>query len=52
VRLLAVIGGVMATQGLVAIGLTGTVVALVGLYLIAGPRQRRRRASHTSRTLG
>lgn len=32
---LAVIGGVMATQGLIAIGLTGTIVALVGLYLIA-----------------
>jgi predicted acylesterase/phospholipase RssA len=32
---LAVIGGVMATQGLIAIGVTGTVVALVGLYLIA-----------------
>jgi hypothetical protein len=32
---LAVIGGVMATQGLIAIGLTGTIIALVGLYLIA-----------------
>jgi predicted acylesterase/phospholipase RssA len=32
---LAVVGGVMATQGLIAVGVTGTVVALVGLYLIA-----------------
>ena len=32
---LAVVGGVMATQGLIAIGLTGTIIALVGLYLIA-----------------
>src|SRR5262249_14316552 len=32
---LAVIGGVMATQGLIAVGVTGTIVALVGLYLIA-----------------
>jgi patatin-related protein len=32
---LAVIGGVMATQGMMVIGLTGTIVALVGLYLIA-----------------
>jgi hypothetical protein len=32
---LAVIGGVLATQGLVVVGVTGTIVALVGLYLIA-----------------
>jgi patatin-related protein len=32
---LAVVGGVMATQGMMVIGLTGTIVALVGLYLIA-----------------
>jgi patatin-related protein len=32
---LAIAGGVMATQGLIAIGLTGTIIALVGLYLIA-----------------
>lgn len=32
---LAVIGGVMATQGLIAVGVSGTVIALVGLYLIA-----------------
>ena len=32
---LAVIGGVLATQGLLVVGVTGTVVALVGLYLIA-----------------
>ncbi len=32
---LAVVGGVMATQGLIAVGVTGTIVALVGLYLIA-----------------
>jgi patatin-related protein len=31
---LALVGGVMATQGMMAIGLTGTIVALVGLYLI------------------
>ena len=33
--LLAVVGGVMATQGMIAVGLTGTIIALVGLYLIA-----------------
>ena len=33
--LLAVIGGVLATQGMMAIGLTGSIIALVGLYLIA-----------------
>ncbi len=33
--MLAVIGGVLATQGLLVVGVTGTVVALVGLYLIA-----------------
>jgi patatin-related protein len=32
---LAVVGGVLATQGMIVVGLTGTVVALVGLYLIA-----------------
>lgn len=32
---LAVIGGVMASQNVLVIGVTGTVVALVGLYLIA-----------------
>jgi len=32
---LAVIGGAMATQGLIVVGVTGTIVALVGLYLIA-----------------
>jgi patatin-related protein len=32
---LAVVGSVMATQGMMAVGLTGTIVALVGLYLIA-----------------
>ena len=32
---LAVIGGVLASQGLVVVGVTGTIVALVGLYLIA-----------------
>jgi len=32
---LAVIGGAMATQGLIVVGATGTIVALVGLYLIA-----------------
>ena len=33
--LLAVIGGVLATQGMIAVGLTGSIIALVGLYLIA-----------------
>ena len=33
--LLAVVGGVLATQGMIVVGLTGTIVALVGLYLIA-----------------
>ena len=33
--LLAVIGGVLATQGMMAVGLTGSIIALVGLYLIA-----------------
>jgi hypothetical protein len=33
--LLAVIGGVLATQGMMAVGLTGSIVALVGAYLIA-----------------
>jgi patatin-related protein len=32
---LAVVGGVMATQGMMVVGLTGTIVALAGLYLIA-----------------
>jgi patatin-related protein len=32
---LAVVGGVLATQGLIVVGVTGTIVALVGLYLIA-----------------
>jgi patatin-related protein len=32
---LAVIGGVLATQGMMAVGLTGSIIALVGLYLIA-----------------
>jgi patatin-related protein len=32
---LAVLGGVMATQGMMVVGLTGTIVALAGLYLIA-----------------
>jgi patatin-related protein len=32
--LLAVIGGVLATQGMMAVGLTGSIIALVGLYLI------------------
>jgi patatin-related protein len=32
---LALIGGVLATQGLIVIGITGTAVALAGLYLIA-----------------
>jgi patatin-related protein len=31
---LALVGGVMATQGMMVVGLTGTIVALVGLYLI------------------
>jgi patatin-related protein len=31
---LALVGGLMATQGMMVVGLTGTVVALVGLYLI------------------
>jgi len=33
--LLAMVGGVMATQGMIVVGLTGTIIALVGLYLIA-----------------
>ena len=33
--LLAVVGGVLATQGMIVVGLTGTIIALVGLYLIA-----------------
>ena len=33
--ILAVIGGVLATQGMIAVGLTGSIIALVGLYLIA-----------------
>jgi hypothetical protein len=33
--LLGVIGGVLATQGMIAVGLTGSIIALVGLYLIA-----------------
>ena len=33
--LLAVVGGLMASQGMIAVGLTGTIIALVGLYLIA-----------------
>jgi patatin-related protein len=32
--ILALVGGVMATQGMMVVGLTGTIVALVGLYLI------------------
>jgi hypothetical protein len=32
--ILALFGGVMATQGMMVVGLTGTIVALVGLYLI------------------
>ena len=31
---LALVGGVMATQGMMVVGLTGTIAALVGLYLI------------------
>jgi patatin-related protein len=31
---LALVGGVMATQGMMVVGLTGTIIALVGLYLI------------------
>jgi patatin-related protein len=31
---LALVGGVLATQGMMVVGLTGTIVALVGLYLI------------------
>src|SRR5262249_33955193 len=33
--LLAVIGGVLASQGMMAVGLTGSIIALVGVYLIA-----------------
>lgn len=32
---LAVIGGVLATQGMIIVGMSGTIIALVGLYLIA-----------------
>jgi hypothetical protein len=32
--ILALVGGVMATRGMMVVGLTGTIVALVGLYLI------------------
>jgi hypothetical protein len=32
--ILALVGGVMATQGMMVVGLTGTIVALAGLYLI------------------
>ena len=32
---LAVVGGVLATQGMIVVGLTGTIIALVGLYLVA-----------------
>ena len=32
---LTVIGGVLATQGMIVVGVTGTVLALAGLYLIA-----------------
>jgi patatin-related protein len=31
---LAVVGGVLATQGMMVVGVTGTIAALVGLYLI------------------
>lgn len=33
--IMAVIGGLLATQGAVVVGLTGTVILLTGLYLIA-----------------
>lgn len=33
--ILAVVGGVLATQGMIVVGLTGTIIALAGLYLIA-----------------
>jgi predicted acylesterase/phospholipase RssA len=32
---LAVIGGVLATQGMIIVGMTGTIIALAGLYLVA-----------------
>lgn len=31
----AIVGGVLATQGMVVVGVTGTIIALAGLYLIA-----------------